>query len=54
MIAKWFLVGMIALGALLVVASVGKPARPITGGRAAWVVAINATYITLIVTFWRS
>lgn len=53
-IAKWFLVCMLALGALLTIAAVGKPRKPLTSGTAAWVVAFNAAYIVLVIVFWRT
>ena len=52
MIAKWFIVGLVALSSLLVIGSVGKPRKPITPGSAATTVAINALFIVLIVVFW--
>jgi hypothetical protein len=53
-IAKWFIVGMMALGALLTVSAVGKARKPLTSGTAAVVVAANAVYIVAIVLWWRS
>jgi hypothetical protein len=53
-IAKWLIVGMLCLGGLLTVASVGKPRRTLTGGQAAASVAFNALYVTLIVLYWRN
>lgn len=53
-VAKWLIVGVLSLGALLVVASVGKPRRVLTSGQAAVAVAANAVYVTLIVLYWRN
>lgn len=49
---KWFLVGMLAINALLVVASVGKPRRTLKPSDAVAVVVFQAFYIVLIVAFW--
>jgi hypothetical protein len=50
--AKWFLVVMLALGALLTVSDVGKPRTPTTSGTATLTVLFSALYIVLIVAFW--
>lgn len=54
MIAKWFIVSMFALSALLTIASVGRPRKPLTPGMAAGMVAHSVLYIVLIVVFWRA
>lgn len=50
--AKWFLVGMLAINALLVIAAVGKPRRTLKPSDAVSVVVFQALYIVLIVVFW--
>jgi hypothetical protein len=50
--AKWFLIVMLALGALLTVSGVGKPRTPTTSGTATLTVLLSALYIVLIVAFW--
>jgi hypothetical protein len=52
--AKWFIVGMMALGALLTVSAVGKARKPLTSGTAAAAVLFNAVYIVAIVLWRRS
>lgn len=51
---KWLIVGMFALGALLTIAAVGRPRKPMTSGTAATVVAFNALYIVLMIVFWKN
>lgn len=51
-IAKWVMVSMFVIGALVTVNSVGKPRRPVTPGTAAWVLAVNAAYVVLIILLW--
>lgn len=53
MIAKWIIVGFLTLGALLSVANVGKPRKPITAGQAVTIVVINAALIASMVIWWR-
>lgn len=52
LIAKFFIVGWLALGAMLSIATVGKPRKPLTPGTAAVSVALTAGLIVLIVLTW--
>lgn len=52
-IAKWTLVALFALSAVLNVMFVGKPRRPTTGGVAATIVVINSLAIAAILTWWQ-
>jgi hypothetical protein len=51
-VSKWTLAALMALGALLTVSGVGKPRKPTTGGVAAYVVVMDALFVTAIVVFW--
>lgn len=53
MIAKWLIIGFIALGALLTVTLVGKPRKPLTPGAAALTVLVCAVEIVAICIWWR-
>lgn len=50
--AKWLIVGFLALGALLTVASVGKPRKPLEPGVATVTVLVNALLIAAILAYW--
>lgn len=50
--AKWFLVGMLAINALLVIGSVGKPRRTLKPSDAVGVVVFQTLYILLVIVFW--
>lgn len=54
MIAKWIIIGWVALATITVVALVGKPRKPITPGTAAVIVALNAIQIVAMVIWWRA
>lgn len=54
MIAKWIVIGVISLGVLLTVGSVGKPRKPLEPGAAAVSVVLSAALIVTIVVFWRA
>jgi hypothetical protein len=47
-LVMWIVVAILALGALVSVATVGKPRKPMTGGAAALVVIIDAALIVAI------
>lgn len=52
-VAKWSMVGLMAFSALLTIISVGRPRKPVTGGQAATVVAVQAVWIMTILTWWH-
>lgn len=51
-VAKWTMVGLMAVSALLTVGAVGKQRKPLEGGTAAVVVLVNALWIAAIVAYW--
>lgn len=53
MIAKWIIVGLCALGPLLVISSIGKPRKPNTPGTAVASVVISAAEIVAILLYWK-
>jgi len=52
LITKWCLVAWLTLGALATISIVGKPRKPLTSGTAAFIVAVCAIEIVLILAFW--
>ena len=49
MIAKWIIIGWIALGALMTIANIGKPRKPLEPGQVAVMSLINAAFITAVI-----
>lgn len=52
-VAKWGMVSLMAFAAMMTITAVGKPRKPLTSGAAATTVAVNALWITAIVTLWH-
>jgi hypothetical protein len=52
LIVKWAFIALTAVGAVMTVANVGKPRKPITGGTAAGVVVLNALIIVAVIAYW--
>lgn len=48
-IALYIIAGWIAFSSLVIVSSVGKPRKPVTGGTAALVVALCAIEVAILV-----
>lgn len=53
MIAKWIIVGMLALGVVAAILAIGKPRRPLTPGDAALLTIFNTAYIVAIILWWQ-
>lgn len=51
-VAKWLIVGLLALGAVLSISSVGKPRKPLEPRIAATVAVVNALVIAAILAYW--
>lgn len=52
-IAKWFIIGMMVIGALATISFIGKPRAPITPTLAVRVVIANAVYIVAMILWWH-
>lgn len=53
-VAKWGIVAMLTMGALVTIACVGKPRAPTTPGVAAVSTMVTALMVVLIVLWWPS
>lgn len=51
---KWVLVTMLGLGTLGAINAVGKPRKPLTGEKVAWVTFVNGVYMVAIIVFWET
>jgi hypothetical protein len=48
-IAVLIIAGLMVVNTLLIVASTGKPRKPVSAGMVAWVVALQALYVVVLV-----
>jgi hypothetical protein len=53
-IAKWVIVAWCALGALLLISSVGRPRKPLSPVAATIAVALQTAEIVAIILWWRT
>jgi uncharacterized paraquat-inducible protein A len=53
-VAKWTLIALFVIGAILTIAKTGQPRKAITPGDAATIAIIDAVIILAIVTFWNT
>lgn len=49
---KWSMCALMAFGALMSITSVGSPRKPLTGGQAATIAAVQALWIAAIIKWW--
>lgn len=54
MIAKWIIIGWMAFGTLMVIATIGKPRKTMTPGMAAAITLVSAAQIVAMVIWWRA